>query len=93
MTSSVVATVTWMALAATPPSSRLYEPGREQVVASTDLFSRLAEAASGSPAAAAPATGAYRTAGFIGPGALTGPLDRLVHVAPAKAPTTETRTL
>jgi murein DD-endopeptidase MepM/ murein hydrolase activator NlpD len=93
MTSSVVATVTWMALAATPPSSRLYEPGREQVVASTDLFSRLAEAASGSPAAAAPATGAYRTAGFIGPGALTGPLDRLVHAAPAKAPTTETRTL
>ena len=93
MTSSVVATVTWMAVAATPPSSRLYEPGREQVVASTDLFARLAEAASGSPAAAAPATGAYRTAGFIGPEALTGPIDRLVHAATPGAPATETRTL
>ena len=57
MTGSVVATVTWMALAATPPSSRLYEPGHEQVVVPTDLLTRLAEAASGSPAAAAPAAG------------------------------------
>ena len=53
MTGSVVATVTWMALAATPSSSRLYEPGREQVAVPTDLFSRLAEAASGSGGPAA----------------------------------------
>src|SRR5262245_57305821 len=88
MTSSVVATVTWMALGATPPSSRLYEPGREQVTVPADLFSRLAEAAS--PAGAAPA---YRTAGFISPSALTGPVDRLIHSATTRAPTTETRTL
>ena len=92
MTGSVVATVTWMALAAAPPSSRLYEPGREQVGVPTDLLSRLAEAASGSPAAAATATGAYRTAGFIAPGALTGPVDRLVAKIPAPS-TVETRTL
>jgi len=94
MTGSVVATVTWMALAATPPSSRLYEPGHEQVVVPSDLLTRLAEAASpGSPAAAAPA---YRMAGFVGPTALTGPVDRLVSAttAPAQAPSAvETRTL
>ena len=90
MTSSVVATVTLMALAATPPSARLYEPGHEQVVAQADFLTRLAEAASGSPAAAAPSIGAYRTAGLIAPGVLAGPIDRLVH---ASAPTRETRTL
>jgi murein DD-endopeptidase MepM/ murein hydrolase activator NlpD len=94
MTGSVVATVTWMALAATPPSSRLYEPGHEQVVVPSDLLTRLAEAASpGSPAAAAPA---YRAAGFVGPAALTGPVDRLVSAAvgPTRAPSAiEARTL
>jgi murein DD-endopeptidase MepM/ murein hydrolase activator NlpD len=95
MTGSVVATVTWMALQATPPSSRLYEPGHEQVVVPSDLLTRLAEAASpGSPAAAAPA---YRAAGFVGPAALTGPVDRLVSAvtAPAHTPPSpvETRTL
>ncbi len=96
MTGSVVATVTWMALAATPPSSRLYEPGHEQVVVPSDLLTRLAEAASpGSPAAAAPA---YRAAGFVGPAALTGPVDRLVSATTAPAPAraqsaVETRTL
>jgi len=93
MTGSVVATVTWMALAATPTSSRLYEPGREQVAVPTDLLTRLAEAASGSPAAAAPTTaGPVRTASLIGPGSLTGPLDRLSTAAPP-APSVETRTL
>lgn len=96
MTGSVVATVTWMALAATPPSSRLYEPGHEQVVVPTDLLTRLAEAASGSPAAAAPTKPpAYLAAGLVGPGSLTGPLDRLVTApAPAQAPSgIATRTL
>ena len=93
MTGSVVATVTWMALAATPSSSRLYEPGREQVAVPTDLFSRLAEAASGSSAQAATTSGPYRTAGLIGPGALSGPADRLV-AAPTPAPSNvQTRTL
>ena len=95
MTGSVVATVTWMALAATPPSARLYAPGRERVAVPADLLTRLAEAASGSPAAAAPTAGSYRTAGLIGPQLLTGPLDRLAHRAPAApaAPSIETRTL
>jgi murein DD-endopeptidase MepM/ murein hydrolase activator NlpD len=94
MTGSVVATVTWMALAATPPSSRLYEPGHEQVVVPTDLLTRLAEAASGSPAAAATAAGPVRTASLIGP-PLTSPLGRLSS-SPAAAParsSNETRTL
>ena len=93
MTGSVVATVTWMALAATPPSARLYEPGREQVAVPTDLLSRLAEAASGSPAAAAPTSIAYRSAGLIPNGRLTGPVDRLVSNPAPRAPSVETRTL
>jgi murein DD-endopeptidase MepM/ murein hydrolase activator NlpD len=94
MTGSVVATVTWMALAATPPSSRLYEPGREQVAVPTDLLTRLAEAASGSPAVAATASAPYRTAGLIGPGALTGSAQRLASVTgPMAASPLETRTL
>ena len=92
MTGSIVATVTWMALAATPPSSRLFEPGREQVAVPTDLLTRLAEAA-GSPAAAAPNSGAYRTAGLVGPGALTGPVDRLVASPSPARSNVETRTL
>ena len=93
MTGSVVATVTWMALAAAPPSSRLYEPGHEQVVVPTDLLTRLAEAASGSPAAAATAAGPVRTASLIGP-PLTSPLERLSS-SPAAPPRSfnETRTL
>ena len=90
MTASVVATVTWMALAATPPSARLYEPGREQVALPTDLLTRLAEAASGSPAAAAPA---YRAAGMIPTGVLSGPVDRLVGNPPPAPANVETRTL
>ncbi len=93
MTGSVVATVTWMASAATPPSSRLYEPGREQVAVPTDLLSRLAEAASGSPAQAATATGVYRTAGLIGPGVVPGPANRLATPSSAAPPSVETRTL
>jgi murein DD-endopeptidase MepM/ murein hydrolase activator NlpD len=95
MTGSVVATVTWMALSATPPSSRLYEPGHEQVVVPTDLLTRLAEVASvasGSPAAAAPAAGPVRTASLIGP-PFAGPLDRLsASETPARS-SNETRTL
>jgi murein DD-endopeptidase MepM/ murein hydrolase activator NlpD len=93
MTGSVVATVTWMALAAAPPSSRLYEPGHEQVVVPTDLLTRLAEAASSSPAAAATAPGPVRTASLIGP-PLTSPLDRLSSspTAPPRS-SSETRTL
>lgn len=92
MTGSVVATVTWMALAATPSSSRLYEPGHEQVVVPSDLFSRLAEAASGSQAQAATTSGAYRTAGLIGPGLQPAPVDRLV-TAPTPPSNVQTRTL
>jgi murein DD-endopeptidase MepM/ murein hydrolase activator NlpD len=93
MTGSVVATVTWMALAAAPSSSRLYEPGREQVAVPTDLLTRLAEAASGSPAAAAPASPAYRTAGLVGPGALAAPAQRLAGLTIPAPSSLETRTL
>jgi murein DD-endopeptidase MepM/ murein hydrolase activator NlpD len=91
MTGSVVATVTWMALSATPPSSRLYDPGNEQVSAPRDLFAMLADAATPSPAAANAAP--YRTAGLMGTRSLTGPVDRFLS-QPAVVPSNvETRTL
>ena len=95
VTGSIVVTVTWMALSATPPSSRLYEPGNEQVGVPTDLFSMVAEAAT--PSSAAAKTAPYRAAGLIGAPSLTGPIDRLIgNTEPAEPEipaNVETRTL
>jgi murein DD-endopeptidase MepM/ murein hydrolase activator NlpD len=91
VTGSIVATVTWMALSATPSSSRLYEPGNEQVAVPNNLFSMLADAAS--PSSATAAQTPYRTAGLTGAPVFGGPVQRLFGAAGAAASNVETRTL
>jgi murein DD-endopeptidase MepM/ murein hydrolase activator NlpD len=85
VTASVAAMVTFLAMAAEPSSSRLYEPKPEQGTQSFELLSRLL----GGPAGQA----FYRQAGLVAAPNASGPVDRLVGAGQDAKSNTETKTL
>ena len=84
ITASVAALVTWLAMAAEPSSSKLYEPVPEQGTLSFEL-SRLFGGAAGQAF--------YQQAGLIAAPNAAGPVDKLLGAGQDTKTNTETRTL